>query len=365
MTEAEVHDGEDISLFALGTTLLRKRWRIVRWMLLGGGIGALLGLLKPPLYLASASFVPQGNDASRSGLASLAGQLGVSLPASNQSLSPEFYASLLKSRVLLLPIARDSFVIAERGPAKIAFVDLFKLSGPSEAAREEEALALLNKKIVGVSMSKLTGVVGVSAGSQWRSVSLDIVTKLVNGVSDFNEKVRQGQAAAERRFIGERLAVASAELRAAEDRLEGFLRTNRDLGHSPQLIIQRERFQRDLSLRQQVFTTLTQSYEDARIREVRDTPVITIFEPPAVPTQPERRGRFLRVAVGMFLGGAIGVGLVLFSAMMARRRAEGDEDANEFFGALDELKAQLRRSLRWAGRRRRDVPGVDRVPGRS
>lgn len=347
-----MQSGEDISLFVLATTLLRQRWRIVRWMLLGAVLGALSGLLTPPKYLASASFVPQGNDAARSGLASLAGQLGVSLSAGDQSLSPEFYASLLKSRVLLGPIARDSFVVAERGAAKIAFVDLFSLRGPSGPAKEDDALALLTN-MVDVSISRSTGVVAVSVESRWRSVSLDIVTRLIKGVSEFNEEVRQGQAAAERKFVGERLAITSDELRAAEDRLANFLRMNRVLSNSPQLIVERERLQRELSLRQQMAATLTQSYEEARIREVRDTPVITVFEPPAAPVKPEQRHLLLPVFIGLTLGGAVGVLAVLLSAMMARRRAAGDHDANEFFSTLGEVKGQMRRSLERVARRRR------------
>src|SRR3954465_2381204 len=89
-------DEGEISLFALGTTLLRNRWRIVRWMAVGGLVAAVFALFKPALYVASASFLPQGaTDPSRSGLASLAGQFGVTLPTANQSLSPEVYARLL------------------------------------------------------------------------------------------------------------------------------------------------------------------------------------------------------------------------------------------------------------------------------
>lgn len=82
MTETEWQDGDAVSLFAVGTTLLQNRWRIVRWMFIGAAMAALSVISKPALYLALASFIPKGSDAaSRSGLASLAGQFGVSLPA--------------------------------------------------------------------------------------------------------------------------------------------------------------------------------------------------------------------------------------------------------------------------------------------
>src|SRR5690349_5015922 len=264
-------DGE-ISLFALGTTLLRNRWRIARWMAVGGLIAAAFAIFKPALYVASTSFVTQGGtDATRSGLASLAGQLGVAIPTSNQSLSPEVYARLLKSRVVLQTIARDTFQVQEMGGKRVTFLDLFDIRDASEIRREDKGVKLLGN-IVTVGVAKTTGVVEISVATKWRSVSLAIANELINGVNDYNERTRQSQASAERKFVEGRLAIAAADLRDAEDRLEQFLRTNMQLGGSPELTIQRDRLQRNVSLRQQVFTSLTQSYEEARIREVRDTP---------------------------------------------------------------------------------------------
>jgi uncharacterized protein involved in exopolysaccharide biosynthesis len=350
MTETEWAVNAEISLFALGTTLLRNRWRIARWAMVGAAVAALLGFSKPAIYLASASFVPQGNDPGRSGLASLAGQFGVSLPAGTQSLSPDFYAKLLKSRVLLAPIARDTFAVQEMGQRRVPFLDLFKISDGSPKQREERGMMLLKSMVV-VSVVKSSGVVELAVATRWPSVSLAIVTSLVIGVNEYNQRTRQSQAAAERKFVEGRVAVANAELRAAEDRLEGFLRNNRQFASSPELTFQRDRLQRDVSLQQQVFTSLTQSYEEVRIREVRDTPVITMFETPSVRAQPESRGRVSAVLLGILLGGFIGVLVAFTSGMTARRRKGGDVEADEFVGALGEVKGELLEPVRWISKR--------------
>ena len=339
MTEDVWRDHDDLSLFAMGTILLQNRWRIVRWMLAGGALAALAAFTKPALYVASASFIPEGSDPSRSALAGLAGQYGLALSRGNQSQSPDFYSDLLTSRVLLTPIARDTFVVQENGRRRIAFLDLFKISG-NAASREEKGVRLL-QKIVTPSIVRTTGVVELSVATEWQSVSLAIANDLLTGISEYNQRTRQGQAAAERKFVEGRLALEASDLRAAEDRLEGFLMTNRQFTSSWDLTFQHDRLQRDVTLKQQVFTSLTQSYEDVRIREVRDTPAITVIETPSVPALPEPRGRLAQVLLGLIFGALFGAFIAFVSGAITRRRQEGDPEADEFVSTLGEVKGKM------------------------
>ena len=335
----EGNDG--MSLVAFGTTLLRSRRRIARWMVLGGAVTAATLLLKSPQYKASASFIPQETDVSRSGLASLVGQFGVSLPSGGQTVSPDFYAMLLKSRVLLAGVANDTFLVPEHGNGRIAFADLFDVPEGSAQRREEQSIKLLDD-VVTTSVVKTTGIVKLSVRTKWPSVSYAIARSLIDGVDLFNRRTRQGQAASERVFIENRLAAATADLRAAEDRLERFLIANRQFAASPVLTFQDERLQREVSVRQQVVNTLTQAYEEVRIREVRDTPLITVLEPPTVPAVPEPRGRLLRLLFGLLTGGVIGSMLAIAAASVARRDAAGDPEVKALMSTLREVSEEIK-----------------------
>lgn len=345
MTESSWRDRDTISIFSMGIALLRARWRIVRWMLLGAVLAAAYVLTRPREYGAYASFVPQGADAGRSGLATLAGQFGLQLPATNSNQSPDFYIAMLESRVLLTPIVRDTFTVAELGGRRVPFLELFEIAGGSAASREEQGVKRL-QEAVSASVNKNTGVVDYSVRTKWRSVSLAIAAALMDGVNNYNQRVRQGQATAERKFVEGRVAVATAELRQAESRLEQFLSTNRQMGGSPALATERERIQRELNLRQQIYSSLMASYEEVRIREVRDTPVITVFEPPSAPTRPASRGGVKWVLGGLLGGGFVGALLVFLSVAMARRRADGDIEADAFLTALGEVKQDMGGRLR-------------------
>jgi len=190
-------------------------------------------------------------------------------------------------------------------------------------------------------VNKTTGVVQFSVETRWPSVSLGIVSALVAGVNEFNQRTRQSQAAAERRFLEGRLAGASDDLRMAEDRQEAFLRGNRQLTNSPQLTFENERLGRSVALQQQVVTSLTQAYEDARMREVRDTPVITVIEPPSVAAMPDPRGRLKSVALGFLLGLFVGGLVVIVSGLVARARGGRSDDARLFFATLAEVWQDL------------------------
>lgn len=347
MTEAAFQNGADgeVSLYAVATALLRHRWRILTWMLIGGFVTAFIVWSRPALYVASASFVPQETDAGRAGLASLAGQFGVSLPSANQSLSPDFYSKLLKSRRLMLQVVRDTFVVPEMGGRRMPFFALFDIQG-SDASREDEAVKLLADMVSAPTPARTTGIVEVSVATRWPSVSLAIASALVNGVNDYNQRTRKTQATAERQFLEGRLATVSADLRGAEDRMQHFLAANRQIGNSPELTFDRERIQRELLLRQQVFTSLTQAYEDARLREVRDTPVIAMVEVPTVSPRPLPRARGIRILLGMLLAGFIGALPALRTGMSSGKEMRGNPDADEFLGAFGEAKGEFLHPLR-------------------
>ncbi len=332
MAESEVDGALDVSLFALGTELVRQRRRIAVLTLGGAFLAATFVLTQPSYFKSSTSFFSQQTDAGRSGLASLAGQFGVALSTSANSASPEFYSRLVKSAVVLRYVARDTIVVEEQGRRRTTFMELFGIPNGSAEQREELAVRRL-MDLVATAVVKPTGVVEVSVATKWPSVSYAIVSSILNGVNDFNRATKQAQAADERRFIEGRLKIAEAELRDAEDKLARFAAGNRSYG-SPELSLEAARLQRIVALRQAVFTALEQSYDDVRIREVRDTPTITVIEPARIPAQREARKTIQWTLLGAATGALIAILWSLLARGMDAVRRTGAGDVNEFFETL-------------------------------
>jgi uncharacterized protein involved in exopolysaccharide biosynthesis len=168
---------------------------------------------------------------------------------------------------------------------------------------------------------------------------------VLRGVNRFNVETRKSQAAAERQFVEGQAVAAERALRTAEDRLQVFLQGNRAISNSPELAFEHDRLAREVTLRQQVYSSLLQNEEEARIREVRNTPVITVLEGPRLPVIPEPRGVVSKTGVGIVLGGFIAVLIIFLSDALARARTAPSEKTREFVESLREATPAFAR--RW------------------
>jgi len=252
--------------------------------------------------------------------------------------------------VLLERIALDATVIDGES---VSLMEVFEIEEETESARIDEAVEVLSGIVSTPPPPRNTSLIMVTAATEWPSVSLFIVQSLVDGIKEFNQNTVRGQAGAERRFVEDRLEVARADLRTAEDDLESFLNNNKQYDGSPELTFQRDRLDRTILLRQEVFTSLSQTLEEVRIREVRDLPVISMVEQPSVQSRPAPRGRAIFVVLGSLIGGFAGVLLSLGSEAKKRLRNRKDNDVEEFITELKETMNEFLLPISWLRRRLR------------
>jgi uncharacterized protein involved in exopolysaccharide biosynthesis len=336
----------EISLIGLASVVLRWRRLILALAVAGGVIGLVKGLASTRVYKSSATFVPQGSEGPSSGLLAAADQLGIRVPSSSGAgWGPTMYVEVLRSSAILEPVAFDTVVVAEERNRRVALLDLLEIEGETPALKADRGVKAVSGLVKSEEVKQLGGV-RVSVTTRWPSVSFQLAEKLVHGVNQFNTETRQSQAAAERQFVEVQAGEAERALRVAEDRLQEFLERNR-VFVSPDLVLQRDRLQREVGLRQELYTTLMQSREEARIREVRNTPVITVLEHPRMPVLGEPRGSVQKAMLGTFIGGALGLLIAFIAQGVSGAKREPNEEAQEFFRLVEEA------TPRFIGRRRR------------
>lgn len=335
MTEVElgggpVSDPDKISLLAAASVLVRWRKTIVASSLIGGLIGGTIGLTTTRVYTSTAVFIPHGSESGTSGLSAAAGQLGLRLPPAGGGWSPAMYVELLRSRALLEPIVLDVVQLPEQGGRRVVLMDLLQVEDSTRERRVDRAVRRVSRFVFSREKRAL-GAVELVVTTQWPTVSFAIAEDLLSGVNRFNYETRKSQAAAERQFVDVQASEAERALIVAEDKLKVFLERNRVISGSPELVFERDRLQREVTLRQELYTALLQRREEARIREVRDTPVITVLEQPRIALRPERRQSLLKSILGGLAGGMIGVLIAFLAEAITRAQRRPSEDAREFF----------------------------------
>ncbi|MBA2457976.1 MAG: hypothetical protein H0V43_03350 [Gemmatimonadales bacterium] len=333
---------EEISLLGLVNLLLRHRGLVLGAALLGFAVAVALSLLAPRVYTAHSSFMPQTRKAMAS-ISGLAAQFGLALPTAEGGQSPAFYADLLESRAILGDVVTGSFEFTtEAGPTRGTLVDYYRSKGATPALRRDAAIRDLADDVTASTVQR-TGVVNLSVTVRDPALAIQINQRLLDLLNQFNLRTRQSQAAEERRFTERRMGEVRGDLRTAEDRLQRFLQRNRDFRNSPELTFQADRLEREVTMQQQVFTTLAQAFEQAKIEEVRDTPVITVVQRPELPARPDRRGLVLKGLAGLLLGLLAGAGLAVWKAYAANLRLLPSSEAAEFAVLRRQAKRDLLR----------------------
>lgn len=311
----------EISFVKLLTVLLRSRGLILAVTLLVTGVTVGATFVTARRYTATASFVPQSRRAP-SNISALAAQFGMSVPGGDGSQSPAFYMYLLESREILRPVVARRYAFTPGGDS-VTLGQVYGIEGPTAEFRLDATIDRLRQNI-STKTDTRTGVVSATIVAATPRLAYGLASALVDELNRYNLESRQSQAGAERRFAQQRLNEIRTELRSAEGQLQAFLTANRG-GASPQLQFDRSRLEREVQLRQELYNSLAQALEQAKIEEVRDTPVITLVDRPFEPTKPESRHLVTRLLLAIIAGSTMGA-LLAFARAYFR---SADTDASD------------------------------------
>lgn len=327
--------------------LLVRRSRLLLALPLLAALAALgVSLLLPERYTVEARFVPETESGNANRLAGLASQFGVNVGGVESGESVDFYAELLRSRELLRTAALTEYTFApEPGGDTLrgTLVDLLEIEGDTPDERIHDAVQWLDE-MVATRTDPSTQIVRISMTAPWPELSVLLNLRLLELVNEFNLDRRQSRATAERAFLEERVGEVGEELREAESALERFLFENRRYEESPQLRFEHARLQRRVSLLQDTYTSLAQNHEQARLDEVRNTPVITILDQPRLPAEQTAPNHVLNVALGLLLGAALALGVVMGGDLLRSARRSRPQDFDELQAAADAVLPWRRRA---------------------
>lgn len=312
MTAAVIRAGnpsgprEETSLLAFLSIILAHRRVIAICALAGTAIFGVLAASQADLYVSKSSFVVKGARAPVA-IPGGAAALGITLSAyADFSQSVSFYADLSRAMNILRIIAAKDYVTEESGGRRIPLPEAMGIKAQNRVAAIEEAALRLSKS-VSYSISSRTGVVRLSVEESDALLAQQINANILTELDTWSKEQGHAQAVLERRFMDQAVADARAKLSQAEQSERSFLELNRLYQSSPQLRLEYNRRFREVEMRQQIYTALAQTLEQARIEEVRRPTLINVIESADLPVEPQRREALRKTLTGLAAGLLVGM----------------------------------------------------------
>lgn len=326
--------------------MLFRRWRVfVSFPVVLVLIALVLSLVVHKHFTAVASFTPQTTDQTdlTGALANVAGQFGLPIGIlGGGDESPDFYRSLLTSREILTSTLNSEFDDPRAiKPTRAPLLDILDIKEDTPEERLGEGIRQLLKRI-DASVDKRTNIVTLEVTLRWPSLAASVANRMIDLLNEFNLDRLRLHSRQQREFVSARVEEADSELARTEAILLSFLQTNRSYRNSPLLVFEQARLQRKVDLRQEVALTLRRELEQARIAEVRDTPVLTIIDQ-AVP--PDKKSS-PKILLNLILASIVGTVVAFFVAQWQEIR---DKAAKEGWDVYSDFRNALSSARRDAG----------------
>ena len=349
---------------AASTPLTFAAWAagvVARWRLVAAVTAATIALtllatvVIAPVYRSTSSFVANAGGglklpAGLAGLSGIASQLGVSAGV-DPSESPAFYTQLLQSRELLTRLVLSRYRDPRSAsPADSAtLIQLFDIKKRDQRRALELAIKRASKKLRATADLK-TNLVTLTGDAEWPELSAAMVNRAVGLVNAFNLEQRVSRARQKREFVERRAGEARRDLTLAESRLRDFYEQNRQWRTSPALTFEQGQLDRQVTIANDIYMTLSRELETARISELNDAALITVVDSAVAP----RRALWPRYPLA--LGAAVVVGLLFglmaagLAALVAHWASQNAVDAINLRLAARRAATELRTAIRPARR---------------
>jgi len=290
--------------------LARANWRFVLTLAtLGAGVSTVTALLLPSRYRARAAFQAESppSQPSLSNLG-LAGVLGSQL-SGLQQLGPQNTALLLADLVTTDAVLRRvvNATYPWQGPSGERSATLAAIYGFGDKRPALRDFLAVNKlrRAVSVQTGIRTGIVRFAVEQRTPELALAVAETTLAALNEANIELRQQRAAAERAFTAQRTADARLTLAATESTLAVFYVRNRNLLTSPTLQMEESALRRDADMARQVFVQLQLQEAQAGLQALRNTPTISVLDPPTLPVRRSWPKRRLALVGGFLIGLAL------------------------------------------------------------
>jgi uncharacterized protein involved in exopolysaccharide biosynthesis len=357
-----IQDDEDqINLLDLAKTIWEGRMLIMKTVIVFIIVGLIVALGSPEEYTSEVRLLPERQQTTLGGLGMLARQFGVTSgqQQTSEGIPPNLYPDIIQSTAFLREMLDYEVALPDGGHALslmeylsehqstaaisniIGYVSSFTIRLPytvigwfrggsddemlvvdPEIAGNEKQQRLVRmtseewsilsnlSERISAEINRETGVVTIFVRMQNDVIAADVADEVVVRLSDYITNYRTEKARHDVDFIEQRYEEARQRFDEALLELALFSDENRGGQLTAMARTEEQRLQSQFNLTFNLYNTMAERLEEARIKLQEETPVVNILEPAVVPNRRSEPKRKQIMIIYTFLGGLIGAGLI-------------------------------------------------------
>jgi len=155
---------------------------------------------------------------------------------------------------------------------------------------------------INVDANLKTGLITVSVFMENPRLAADIANFISVFVANWVNDTQKASIKKNLDFINERASVLGYELQEAENELKKFRETNRNILNSPDLQLELQRLQRQVTIKQEVYLTMIKQREINQIDENKSVDVIRILDKAIIKNKTAKPNKKIIVGFSMLFG---------------------------------------------------------------
>lgn len=352
-------DTQEIDLIEI----IQKLWRNRKFILKITGVfivlGILVALFSAKEYTAGSTMVPQSGDKKMGGsLGGLAAMAGINLGdmGGGEVLSPKMYPKILASvpfqkelmqtkidfegyeqpvslidyytkeeyqkfslvgTVMTYTIGLPGVIIGAIRGKNTSTVNTLSAGNPIQTLSEDEKKCTdILEGCVNLTVNDKDGYVQLAANMPEALAAAQLAQKVQTMLQKYITEFKIEKVQSNLDFVQGRYDEAKQEFEQIQDARARFKDANRMIS-SAAAQTEGEKLDTKYNLALGVYTELAKQLEQAKIQVKQTTPILTIVDPVTIPNERSKPQRGLICVLFTFLGGFVGVGLVLVLPFLA------------------------------------------------
>ena len=364
------YDEDEIDLLELAKTIWDKRMFIVKVVGIGAILGVVVALLSPKEYKSTATLMPEYSTESQDGASSLlrqyGGLLGVSggsYASNSNAIRVDLYPNIVQSTNFQLKLMDEPFYFSDinaeatlfeyytelNSPGFLSIIRSYtiglpgKILGailpkkelmttvPGEAEEsmilnltedEVELIKVLRQKIT-ASLDEESGIVSVSVTLPDNVAAAAVTEYTITELTDYLTEYRTEKVLRDLTFVEEQLSTAEARFEESQLTLAEFRDSNQGT-LSAKAQTEEQRLNSEYQIAFNLYNSLTQQYEEAKLKVQEETPMFKTLEAVQVPLEDETSGAMI-LLVFIMLSGIGSVGWIFVHPLIEQFKSAVEE----------------------------------------